>query len=155
MRTVSDRTRESPPPMNSVGIRSPDQSRTPCCPGGRPANPCRRDDHWQMRRAWRHFEKVEQCENRQQELGAFRHFFLWAWCPVFPTRSKSITARANTDSLQQTRMCSRSTPQEIDLTFNGKQREGHPLEPGRTKFTSRIGATRRPGELTPPKHLCQ
>src|SRR5580658_7938687 len=80
MRMVSDRARESSPSMNRLGVRSPDQSRTPCCPGGRPANPCRRDNHWQMRRAWRPFEKVEQCENRQQELGAFRHFFLRAWC---------------------------------------------------------------------------
>jgi hypothetical protein len=40
---------------------------------GQPAL-ARRDDHCQMSRPRRDFKKVEQSDNREQELGALRHF---------------------------------------------------------------------------------
>lgn len=40
---------------------------------GQPAL-ARRDDHWQMSRPRRNLKKVEQSDNREQKLGALRHF---------------------------------------------------------------------------------
>ena len=39
-----------------------------------PLSHARRDDHWQMSRPRRNLKKVEQSDNREQKLGALRHF---------------------------------------------------------------------------------